>query len=166
MCVCTVCVHTLCVRTVCVCAACVLTACTCTVWVSLYVVFTADLQSLVVQEEQGLQDNILLVDVTLTIQILLPTPNTHTLTNTHTHTHTHTLSHTHALLPTRTLTHTYTNAAMPVEPRLAKCLLSSLTQGCSEEMLSIAAMCSVEYPHTTVRTVHRVERSLQYDIFV
>ena len=102
MCVCTVCVHTVCVRTVCVCAACVLTACTCTVWVSLYVVFTADLQSLVVQEEQGLQDNILLVDVTLTIQILLPTPNTHTLTNTHTHSHTRTPSYPHALLHTHT----------------------------------------------------------------
>ncbi len=37
-------------------------------------------------------------------------------------------------------------AEMPLEPRMAKCLLSSLEYGCSEEIISIAAMCSVEYP--------------------
>jgi ATP-dependent RNA helicase DDX35 len=37
-------------------------------------------------------------------------------------------------------------AEMPIEPKLSKCLLSSLEQNCSEEMLSIIAMLSVEYP--------------------
>ena len=40
---------------------------------------------------------------------------------------------------------------MPVEPRLAKSLLMSYDFGCSEEMLSIAAMCSVEYPFINIR---------------
>ena len=42
-------------------------------------------------------------------------------------------------------------AEMPVEPRLAKCLLASFEFGCSEEILSIAAMCSVEYPFNSVK---------------
>lgn len=43
-------------------------------------------------------------------------------------------------------------AEMPVEPRLARCLIASLVDfGCSEEMLSIAAMCTVEYPFLTLR---------------
>lgn len=42
-------------------------------------------------------------------------------------------------------------AEMPVEPRLANVLLASLELGCSEEILSIAAMLSVEYPFITVR---------------
>lgn len=42
-------------------------------------------------------------------------------------------------------------AEMPVEPRLAKCLLASFEFGCSEEVLSIAAMCSVEYPFISVK---------------
>jgi hypothetical protein len=43
--------------------------------------------------------------------------------------------------------------AMPVEPKLAKCLLTSLTLGCSDEILSIAAMCSVEYPFISVTLI-------------
>jgi ATP-dependent RNA helicase DDX35 len=43
-------------------------------------------------------------------------------------------------------------ADMPVEPRLAKCILSSLEMGCSEEILTIAAMCSVDYPFVTIRS--------------
>ena len=42
-------------------------------------------------------------------------------------------------------------ALMPVEPRLAKCLLASFDFGCSEEILSIAAMCTVEYPFIHVK---------------
>ena len=42
-------------------------------------------------------------------------------------------------------------AMMPVEPRLAKCLLSSFDFGCSEEILTIAAMCTVEYPFIHVK---------------
>jgi len=42
-------------------------------------------------------------------------------------------------------------AEMPVEPRLARCLLASFDFGCAEDMLSIAAMCSVEYPFITVK---------------
>lgn len=42
-------------------------------------------------------------------------------------------------------------AEMPVEPRLAKALLASVTLGCSEETLSIAAMCSVDYPFISMR---------------
>ena len=49
-------------------------------------------------------------------------------------------------------------ADMPLEPRLARCLLSSLDPrlGCSEEMLSVAAMCSVDNPFVTMR--HRFGR--------
>lgn len=54
------------------------------------------------------------------------------------------------------------HTAMPVEPRLAKCLLSSLSQGCTEEMLSVAAMCSVEYPHTMVSTRYQGVRAMLY----
>lgn len=43
-------------------------------------------------------------------------------------------------------------ADMPVEPRLAKCIISSLDLGCSEEILTIAAMCSVDYPFITIRS--------------
>ena len=42
-------------------------------------------------------------------------------------------------------------AEMPVEPRLSRCLLASLEYGCTEEMLSVAAMCDVEYPFVTLR---------------
>ena len=45
---------------------------------------------------------------------------------------------------------------MPIEPCLAKCLLSSLSFGCSEELLTIAAMCTVDYPFITVSTVQYV----------
>jgi HrpA-like RNA helicase len=37
-------------------------------------------------------------------------------------------------------------AEMPIEPKLSKCLLSSLEHNCTEEILSIIAMLSVEYP--------------------
>lgn len=37
-------------------------------------------------------------------------------------------------------------AEMPLEPRMAKCLLTSIDYGCTDEMLSVAAMTSVEYP--------------------
>lgn len=37
-------------------------------------------------------------------------------------------------------------ADMPLDPRLAKALLSSWEFGCCEELLSVAAMCSVDYP--------------------
>ena len=42
-------------------------------------------------------------------------------------------------------------AEMPVEPRIANVLLRSYDFGCGEEMLSIAAMCSVENPFIAVR---------------
>ena len=42
-------------------------------------------------------------------------------------------------------------AEMPVEPRLSRCLLASFQYGCTEEMLSVAAMCDVEYPFVTLR---------------
>ena len=42
-------------------------------------------------------------------------------------------------------------ADMPVDPRLAKALLSSFDLGCGEEMLSIAAMCSVDHPFVSLR---------------
>jgi len=42
-------------------------------------------------------------------------------------------------------------AEMPVEPRLAKSLLSSFDFGCGEEMLSIAAICSVDNPFISMR---------------
>lgn len=42
-------------------------------------------------------------------------------------------------------------AEMPIDPRLAVVLLRSAEFGCSEEMLTIAAMCSVDYPFITVR---------------
>ena len=46
----------------------------------------------------------------------------------------------------------YVITAMPIEPCLAKCLLSSLTFGCTEELLTIAAMCTVDYPFINVST--------------
>eukprot|EP01038_Epipyxis_sp_PR26KG_P007879 gene7879-10695_t len=48
-------------------------------------------------------------------------------------------------------------ANMPIEPRLAKCLLSSFDFGCVEEMLTIAAMCSVDYPFITIRSKGSIE---------
>ncbi|RYH32055.1 ATP-dependent RNA helicase [archaeon] len=42
-------------------------------------------------------------------------------------------------------------AEMPLEPRVAKCLLSSFDHGCCEEMLTIAAMVTVEYPFISQR---------------
>lgn len=42
-------------------------------------------------------------------------------------------------------------AEMPVEPRLARCLLHSLDSRCSEEILSVAAMCAVDYPFISQR---------------
>lgn len=43
-------------------------------------------------------------------------------------------------------------AEMPVEPRIANILLRSYEFGCGEEMLTIAAMCSVEHPFITIRS--------------
>jgi len=42
-------------------------------------------------------------------------------------------------------------ADFPIEPRVARCLMTSLSMGCSEEMLAIAAMCSVDCPFITIR---------------
>jgi ATP-dependent RNA helicase DDX35 len=42
-------------------------------------------------------------------------------------------------------------AEMPSEPRVSAVLLNSLQFGCSEEMLSVLAMCSVGHPFVTVR---------------
>eukprot|EP01031_Cornospumella_fuschlensis_P027321 gene27321-33006_t len=42
-------------------------------------------------------------------------------------------------------------AEMPLEPRVAKCLLSSFDHGCCEEMLTVAAMVTVEYPFISQR---------------
>lgn len=42
-------------------------------------------------------------------------------------------------------------AEMPLDPRMAKSLLSSWEFGCSEEMLSVAAMCSVDHPFINLR---------------
>lgn len=42
-------------------------------------------------------------------------------------------------------------AEMPIDPRLAVVLLRSTEFGCGEEMLTIATMCSVDYPFITVR---------------
>ena len=43
-------------------------------------------------------------------------------------------------------------ADMPIEPRLARCLLSSIDMGCSDELLSIAAMCSIDNPFIKQRS--------------
>jgi len=43
-------------------------------------------------------------------------------------------------------------AEMPVDPRIAHMLLRSFDFGCGEEALSIAAMCSVEYPFINIRS--------------
>ena len=42
-------------------------------------------------------------------------------------------------------------ADLPIEPRVARCLLTSISMGCTEEMLSIAAMCAVDNPFITMR---------------
>lgn len=42
-------------------------------------------------------------------------------------------------------------AEMPLEPRIAKCLLASADFGCIDEMLSIAAMTAVEHPFISLR---------------
>jgi len=42
-------------------------------------------------------------------------------------------------------------ALFPVEPQLAKLLIQSYEYGCGEEILSIVAMCSVDYPFITPR---------------
>lgn len=57
-------------------------------------------------------------------------------------------------------------AEMPLEPRVAKCLLSSPAHGCCEEMLSIAAMTSVDYPFVTIRkkTATEAKKKLQRDM--
>lgn len=58
-------------------------------------------------------------------------------------------------------------AEMPIEPRLAKCLLASFDFGCGEELLTIAAMCSVQYPFITVKSktnqeaIKRLQESIE-----
>jgi ATP-dependent RNA helicase DDX35 len=51
---------------------------------------------------------------------------------------------------------------MSIDIRLAKCLLSSYDLGCSEEMLSIAAMCSVEYPYINLHRHASPEAKKRY----
>ena len=54
-------------------------------------------------------------------------------------------------------------AEMPVEPRISNVLLRSYEFGCGEEMLTIAAMCSVEYPFITVRSRGSNEAKLKLE---
>jgi ATP-dependent RNA helicase DDX35 len=54
-------------------------------------------------------------------------------------------------------------AEMPVEPRISNVLLRSYEFGCGEEMLTIAAMCSVEYPFITVRARGSSEAKLKVE---
>jgi HrpA-like RNA helicase len=42
---------------------------------------------------------------------------------------------------------------MPVEPRLARCLLASTHMSCELEMCAVAAMCSVEFPYVISRGI-------------
>ena len=44
-------------------------------------------------------------------------------------------------------------ATIPLQPRLAKCLLSSVELGCSVEILTIAAMCSVRNPFVSLKDI-------------
>ena len=46
---------------------------------------------------------------------------------------------------------------LPVTPRLARCLLASIKEGCVDDMLSVAAMCSVAYPFLSSR--HNISSS-------
>lgn len=54
-------------------------------------------------------------------------------------------------------------AEMPVEPRIARVLLNSYIFRCGEEMLTIAAMCTVEYPFITVRARGSNEAKLKVE---
>jgi ATP-dependent RNA helicase DDX35 len=54
-------------------------------------------------------------------------------------------------------------AEMPLEPRLCSVLLSSFDFGCGEEMLTVAAMCSVEYPFISVRARGSSEAKLKVE---
>lgn len=54
-------------------------------------------------------------------------------------------------------------AEMPVEPRLAKTLLLSYEFGCGEEILSIAAMCSVDHPFIIPRGRARIEAKQHFN---
>ena len=51
---------------------------------------------------------------------------------------------------------------IPLEPQLAKCLISSFEFGCTEEMLSIAAMCSVDFPFAIPRGRVSAEQRQHY----
>jgi HrpA-like RNA helicase len=42
---------------------------------------------------------------------------------------------------------------MPVEPRLARCLLQSVHMNCEVEMAMVASMCSVEFPYVISRGI-------------
>lgn len=54
-------------------------------------------------------------------------------------------------------------AEMPVEPRLAKTLLLSYEFGCGEEILSIAAMCSVDHPFIIPRGRASIEHKQHFN---
>eukprot|EP01039_Chlorochromonas_danica_P009111 gene9111-10058_t len=54
-------------------------------------------------------------------------------------------------------------AEMPLEPRVARCLLSSTDFGCCEEMLSIAAMTTVETPFITFRGKASTEAKMKWE---
>jgi HrpA-like RNA helicase len=52
-------------------------------------------------------------------------------------------------------------AEMPLDPRLSCVLLRSFEFGCSEEALTVAAMCSVDYPFINVRARGATEAKLK-----
>ena len=54
-------------------------------------------------------------------------------------------------------------ADMPIEPRLAKTLLTSYEFGCGEEILSVAAMCSVDNPFIIPRARASAEQKQQFN---
>jgi ATP-dependent RNA helicase DDX35 len=54
----------------------------------------------------------------------------------------------------------YQMSEMPIEPKLSKCLLSSLYEfACTEEILSIVSMLCVEYPFQQLRSIMNKSRS-------
>jgi ATP-dependent RNA helicase DDX35 len=54
-------------------------------------------------------------------------------------------------------------AEMPIEPKLAKVLISSLDFGCSEEILSVVSMLSVEYPFIQLKHTAANPNSSAYE---
>ena len=53
-------------------------------------------------------------------------------------------------------------AELPLNPRMSKCLLTSLQRGCAVEMLNIAAMCSVGDPFISIRSAIRASFQADY----